>query len=178
MRHALLLPTPTKVARVSRMKPRLGLGRKSEMDRLGEPPREPVLTARTVVALLLVVLGIAWIAYYYLVVRVDPTVFPVEEPGGPGFLADLGGRNYVIGFGAFFLGLAISAHPSTPLGRGRGVVVGMLGCFLIGLAWICTYYVISDDVSRLPLFDDLGNYNLVVGIGFMAVGFTFATRWE
>jgi len=26
--------------------------------------------------------------------------------------------------------------------------------------------------------DDLENYNLVVGIGFMAVGFTFATRWE
>jgi hypothetical protein len=54
----------------------------------------------------------------------------------------------------------------------------MLGCFLIGLAWICTFYVISDDVSRLPIFDDLGQKNLFVGIGFMAVGFTFATRWE
>jgi hypothetical protein len=158
------------------MKPRLGLGRKSEMDRLGEPPREPVLTARTVISLVLVVLGIAWIAYYYIAVRVDP--LSADEPGGPAFLADLGGWNYVIGFGAFFLGLMASAHPSTPLGRGRGVVIGMLGCFLIGLIWICTYYVISDDVSRLPLFDDLGNYNLVVGIGFMAVGFTFATRWE
>jgi len=161
------------------MKPRLGLGRKSEMDRLGEPPREPVLTARTVISLLLVVLGIAWIAYYYIVVRVGPDeLLAGEKAGGPGFLGDLGGWNYVIGFGAFFLGLAISAHPSTPLGRGRGVVVGMLGCFLIGLAWICTYYVISDDVSRLPLFDDLENYNLMVGIGFMAVGFSFATRWE
>ena len=84
----------------------------------------------------------------------------------------------MIGFGAFFLGLMVSAHPSTPLGRGRGVVVGMLGCFLIGLLWICTYYVISDDVSRIPIFNDLAQYNLVVGIGFMAVGFTFATRWE
>ena len=43
------------------------------------------------------------------------------------------------------LGLVVSAHPSTPLGRGRGVVVGMLGCFLIGLLWICTFYVFSDD---------------------------------
>jgi hypothetical protein len=25
---------------------------------------------------------------------------------------------------------------------------------------------------------DLGNYNLLVGVGFMAVGFTFATKWE
>ena len=88
------------------------------------------------------------------------------------------GWNYLIGFGVFFLGLMVSAHPSTPLGRGRGVVVGMLGCFLLGLLWICTYYVFSDDVSRLPIFDDLANYNLVVGIAFMAVGFTFATKWE
>ena len=54
------------------------------------------------------------------------------------------------------VGLAISAHPSTPLGRGRGVVVGMLGCFLIGLLWICTYYVFSNDLSALPVINDLG----------------------
>ena len=72
--------------------------------------------------------------------------------------------NYVIGFGAFLLGLVISAHPSTPLGRGRGVVVGMLGCFLIGLLWICTYYVFSDDLTEVPVFNDLGQYNLMVGI--------------
>ena len=30
----------------------------------------------------------------------------------------------------------------------------------------------------MPLINDLGQYNLVVGIGFMAVGFTFATHWE
>ena len=53
-------------------------------------------------------------------------------------MGDLGNWNYLIGFGLFLLGLAISAHPSTPLGRGRGVVVGMLGCFLVGLLWICT----------------------------------------
>ena len=62
-------------------------------------------------------------------------------------MADLENWNYLIGFG-LLLGLMISAHPSTPLGRGRGVVVGMLGCFLIGLLWICTFYVISNDVSR------------------------------
>ncbi|WP_338036348.1 cell division protein CrgA [Nocardioides oleivorans] len=76
------------------------------------------------------------------------------------------------------LGLMVSAHPSTPLGRGRGVVVGMLGCFLIGLIWICTFYVFSDDLSRLWVLNDLGQWNLVVGIAFMAVGFSFATKWE
>ena len=65
-------------------------------------------------------------------------------------MADLGDWNYLIGFGLIFAGLVIAAHPSTPLGRGRGVVVGMLGCFLIGLLWICTFYVISDDLSTAP----------------------------
>ena len=84
----------------------------------------------------------------------------------------------LIGFGLLLVGLMVSAHPSTPLGRGRGVVVGMLGCFLIGLLWICTFYVFSDDLSKLPIFNDLGQWNLVVGIAFMAVGFSFATKWE
>jgi len=142
------------------------------------PARGPRFSVRWLVALLLMVLGIAWIAYYYTVVRVDPAAVPAQEAGGPKFMANLEDWNYLIGFGMLFLGLMISAHPSTPLGRGRGVVVAMLGCFLIGLAWICTFYVISNDVSVLPIFDDLGQKNLFVGIGFMAVGFAFATRWE
>ena len=141
------------------------------------PARGPVVTARFVVAVLLVLLGIAWLAYYYAAVRVDPTAAG-SKAGSPGWMADLADWNYVIGFGLVLVGLVIAAHPSTPLGRGRGVVVGMLGCFLIGLLWICTFYVISDNLSRLPVFDDLGQYNLFVGIGFMAVGFTYATRWE
>ena len=76
------------------------------------------------------------------------------------------------------VGLIVAAHKSTPLGRGRGVVTGMLGCFLIGLLWICTFYVFSDDLTEIPVFNDLGQLNLIVGIALMAVGFTFATKWE
>ena len=144
------------------------------------PAAGPVMSPRFIVSLVLMVLGIAWMAYYYLAVRVDPTQFPAPKPGDPAFMADLGDWNYLIGFGLFFVGLIISAHPSTPLGRGRGVVVGMLGCFLLGLLWICTYYVFSDpeQLNKIPVFNDLGQKNLIVGIAFMAVGFTFATKWE
>ena len=45
----------------------------------------------------------------------------------------------------------------------------MLGCFLIGLIWIVVYYVTGQDLA-LPLIGELGNYNLLVGIGFMADG--------
>lgn len=154
----------------------------SKRQQFTDPTAGPMLSPRFIVSLVLMVLGIAWILYYYLAVRVDTSVLnsdgSVPEPGGPGFMGDLGEWNYLIGFGLFFLGLIISAHPSTPLGRGRGVVVGMLGCFVLGLLWICTFYVISDDVSRVAIFNDLGQKNLFVGIAFMAVGFTFATRWE
>ncbi len=92
-------------------------------------------------------------------------------------MGDLTRWNYLIGFGLIFVGLAVAAHPSTPLGRGRGVVIGMLGCFLIGLIWIVLYYVLGSDITVQP-FTDLSQYNLVVGIGFMAVGFVYATHWE
>lgn len=147
-----------------------------------DPDRGPLVSPRSLIALVLLLGGIAWIVYYYMGVRApegfDEKTLEAFSATGPKFMQDLGEWNYLIGFGAFFLGLMVAAHPSTPLGRGRGVVVGMLACFLIGLLWICTFYVISDDPSDVPVFNDLGQKNLFVGIAFMAVGFTFATRWE
>jgi hypothetical protein len=136
---------------------------------------------RTAIAVLLVVLGIAWIAVYinYAQDAAEFITFPgAKKPANPlPWMADLGKWNYLIGFGLIFVGLSVSAHKSTPLGRGRGVVVGMLGCFLIGLVWIVTFYFVGQDAS-VPVMQDLDQYNLLVGIGFMAVGFTFATKWE
>ena len=127
-----------------------------------------ISVARTAIAAVLVIAGIAWVVW---------TTFFVLDDGTPAKIADLGKWNYLIGFGALFLGLIVAAHPGTPLGRGRGVVIGMLGSFVFGLLWIVVYYVTSQDAS-VPLIRDLGNYNLLVGIGFMAAGFVYATRWE
>ncbi|UDY23627.1 cell division protein CrgA [Nocardioides sp. Kera G14] len=131
------------------------------------------LPIRFLISLLLIVVGVAWIAFYYFVARPERL-----HPHGPQFIQDWHGWNYLIGFVLFFLGLFISAHPATPLGRGRGVVVGMLGCFLLGLAWICVFYIFSDDLTPIWVMNDLGQKNLFVGIAFMATGFAFATRWE
>lgn len=123
---------------------------------------------RTVGAALLVVVGIAWMVVYINVAQDGLKLT---------WMGDLERWNFLIGFGLIFLGLAVAGHPSTPLGRGRGVVVGMLGSFLIGLIWIVLYYMTGQDLS-IPLMKELGQYNLMVGIGFMAVGFVYATRWE
>jgi drug/metabolite transporter (DMT)-like permease len=140
---------------------------------------EKVVTPRFILAIVLVLVGIAWIVYYYVAVRVDPTKIPAPKPGDPAFMADLKNWNYAIGLGLAMLGLVIASNKKTPLGRGRGVVVGMLGCFGIGLLWIVLFYVFSNNNAQdIPVLNDLQNYNLLVGIAFMAVGFAYATKWE
>jgi drug/metabolite transporter (DMT)-like permease len=134
---------------------------------------------RTAIAAGLVVLGIVWMVVYYTMARDAALAVPgAKKPDNPiPFMADLEKWNYMIGFLLIFAGLMVSAHKHTLLGRGRGVVVGMLGCFGIGLVWSVTFYFLGQD-SSVPVMNDLGQYNLLVGIGFMAVGFSFATKWE
>jgi hypothetical protein len=127
-----------------------------------------VSVVRTGVAALVTLLGIAWMVVYLNV---------AQDGGQLTWMGDLGRWNFVIGFGLVFVGLALFANPATPLGRGRGVVVGMLGSFLLGLVWIIVYYM-AGQPTDLPVLRDLEAYNLLVGIGFMAVGFIYATRWE
>ena len=104
--------------------------------------------ARTALAALLVVLGIVWIAVYINVAQdaAEYTPGSAKKPANPlPWMADLEKWNFLIGFGLIFLGLVVAAHKKTPLGRGRGVVVGMLGCFLIGLIWIVLFYFVGND---------------------------------
>jgi hypothetical protein len=152
-----------------------------------EPGAGPVFSLRFLIALLLIAVGIAYVIFWTLYVRDLRGFESVLDPGKRGDkpetiipgMSKLEDWNWVVGFGLLFLGLAIAAHPKTPLGRGKGVIVGMLGCFLIGLLWICTFYVFADKPEgEIWLIGDLGQLNLIVGIGFMAVGFTYATRWE
>ena len=131
---------------------------------------------RTAIAAVLVVAGVVWMAVY---INVGQDVAPGLTQGGGNatWMSDLERWNFLIGFVLVFIGLAVAAHPSTPLGRGRGVVVGMLGCFLLGLMWIVVYYI-AGATAPIPVIRSLDQYNLVVGIGFMGVGFVYATRWE
>jgi hypothetical protein len=50
----------------------------------------------------------------------------------------------------------------------------MLGLFLIGLAWIVLFYVTE---GSLPI-KSIGNWNIVVGFGFIAAGFGVSTQWK
>jgi len=137
---------------------------------------------RCAIVLVLIIAGIAWLAVYTNLAMdaAEWTKGFGKKPDTPfPWMSDLHKWNYLIGFGLAFIGLIVSAHKKTPLGRGRGVVVGMLGCFLLGLIWIVMYYFVGqDDSVHIPVMDQLNQSNLLVGVGFMAVGFTFATKWE
>lgn len=50
----------------------------------------------------------------------------------------------------------------------------MLAMFAIGLAWIVIFYVTE---GSLPI-DALGNWNILVGFGFIGVGFVVSTQWK
>ncbi|WP_239460047.1 cell division protein CrgA [Nocardioides daejeonensis] len=149
---------------------------KDEID-LMDQATGPIISVRLILSILLFVAGAAYVVLwttYTREMRLEGTDPSTLIPG----MKKLDDWNWAIGFGAAFVGLMISAHPTTPLGRGRGVVISMLACFLVGLLWICTFYVFADNQHDIWLLTDLGQLNLGVGIAFMAVGFTFATRWE
>lgn len=57
----------------------------------------------------------------------------------------------------------------------RWAAPAMLFCWLTGLIWVSTYYVAG---SQIPGMSDLGNWNILIGMGLIAFGFVFATQWE
>jgi hypothetical protein len=50
----------------------------------------------------------------------------------------------------------------------------MLTAFLIGLAWIVTYYISQ---TRYPI-PNVGAWNMAIGFGLIGIGFGLATRWR
>lgn len=67
------------------------------------------------------------------------------------------------------------APPRGPGLAKRWAAPAMLTCWLLGLAWVVVYYVAG---AQIPGMADLGGWNLLCGMGLIAVGFVFATQWE
>jgi Cell division protein CrgA len=65
-------------------------------------------------------------------------------------------------------------RPAKPQVSPRWLVPTMLGCLLVGLAWIALFYVTS---GRLPV-EALGNWNLAVGFAFIIGGVALSTQWR
>ncbi|HSG61309.1 MAG TPA: cell division protein CrgA [Pseudomonadales bacterium] len=69
--------------------------------------------------------------------------------------------------------LAQAANP-IPQESPRWLVPTMIANFLIGLFWIVIFYVTQ---TEYPI-PNIGAWNMIVGFGFIGVGFSLATRWR
>jgi len=67
-----------------------------------------------------------------------------------------------------------TSKKSARVGGRRWIAPVMVACWVIGLAWIVVFYIKPD----LKYMTELGNWNLAIGMGFIAVGFVFSTKWE
>jgi hypothetical protein len=46
---------------------------------------------------------------------------------------------------------------------------------LLGVLWLIVYYVAG---QTIPFMSDLGNWNILIGMGLMAAAFGIATLWK
>lgn len=51
----------------------------------------------------------------------------------------------------------------------------MVAFFLLGVAWLVVFYIGG---GATPGLSALGNWNLVVGFGFIIIGFALSTQWR
>ena len=51
----------------------------------------------------------------------------------------------------------------------------MLTMFGIGILWLVVFYLANGD---MPVLESLGNGHLLVGFGFIVLGFVLSTQWR
>jgi Cell division protein CrgA len=54
----------------------------------------------------------------------------------------------------------------------------MLVLFGVGVLWLVVFYLTEARMGGLPGVDELGNWNLLVGFGFIIAGFGLSTQWR
>ncbi len=104
-----------------------------------------------------------------------------EIPG----LFGLGKWNYAIAAAIGFVAMSVADRtrpapaPGEPGTAGnRWAAPAMVASGVIGLLWIVVFYVVSGTDVRIPFYSDLGQWNIVIGMGFILGAFGFAMKWE
>jgi hypothetical protein len=97
-------------------------------------------------------------------------------------LSSIGGWNWAIAIGLALVAMSIAdrTRPPVPPGnRGwRYAGVAMSVSAMLGLMWVVVFYVISNTSAHIPIYSDLGQWNILIGMGFIVAAFGFATKWE
>jgi hypothetical protein len=54
----------------------------------------------------------------------------------------------------------------------------MLGCFVLGIAWLVVFYFTSSSTENGLPIRSIGEWNLAIGFGFIIAGFGVSTQWR
>jgi len=69
-----------------------------------------------------------------------------------------------------------TANPkSAKFGNPAWLAPAMVSMFILGLFWIVVFYITN---GNAPLMHHAPITNILIGFGFIGVGFGFATRWK
>lgn len=97
-------------------------------------------------------------------------------------LSSIGGWNWAIALGLSLVAMSIADRTRPPVAPGnrgwRYAGVAMSVSALLGLLWVVVFYVISNTSAHIPIYSDLGQWNILIGMGFIVAAFGFATKWE
>ena len=147
-------------------------------------PKKPVKVRRQLggwrhplaIALLLVAIGWAVGTFFATGDKDFPKVGTVPV------LSGIGGWNWLIAFVLGFMAMSVADRtrpPAAPGQRGwRYAGIAMSVSAVLGLLWVVVFYVISNTSTHIPFYSDLGQWNIVIGMGFIIAAFGFATKWE
>ncbi len=131
-------------------------------------------------------LGLLLVAVVWVVATVFATTdsdFP--KVGEIPVLSGIGKWNYLIAAAVAFVAMSVAdrTRPEPPPGdpsklANRWAGPAMVTSAIVGLIWIVVFYVISGTDAQIPLYSDLGQWNIVIGMGFILAAFGFAMKWE
>jgi hypothetical protein len=76
--------------------------------------------------------------------------------------------------GKAYIPEAVANAAPVPEESPKWLAPAMVSAFIFGLIWIVIFYV-SATAYPIP---NIGAWNMVVGFGFIGVGFSLATRWR
>ena len=72
----------------------------------------------------------------------------------------------------------MKTKPILLAGMAAAILTAMSVSAILGLLWVVVFYVISNTATHIPFYSDLGQWNIVIGMGFIIAAFGFATKWE
>lgn len=65
------------------------------------------------------------------------------------------------------------------LAEGRAwVVPAFITAGLLGILWLVVWYITAATGVMIPFMSDLGNWNMLIGMGLIAAAFGLSTLWK